>query len=307
VKGRLPPADAALFRSGRACLRAVLETKRPRRFLAPYYVCDAALAPARALGLEVVFYAVDRALSPLLTETRADDAVLVVDYFGLCGAAVSRAMSLPGTIIVDQTQALFAHGPAEAWRFTSARKWFGVPDGGFLWGPQTLVSPTPPATESFPAHLFERRFGSPAQAYSAYLSAEAAFDAEIAPISTTSRALLAGVDADFVCAARRNNFEVLHSELATDNEFEFEFAPDAVPFCYPLLPASAVSRETLAKSGIFVPRFWQDCLARDDPAFAWEKELSQRLLPLPLDHRYGRSDMLHVAQHVRHLIHQGAG
>jgi hypothetical protein len=210
-------------------------------------------------------------------------------------------------VIVDQTQALFARGPESAWRFTSARKWFGVPDGGFLWGPRALPAQAPRPLASLPTHLVERRWGDPARAYVAYLSAEANFDTEIAPISTTSVSLLRGVDADLVRVRRRRNFEILHSRLAAYNTLETTLPLDGAPFCYPFLPQAELSREALAREGIYVPQFWADCLARGRSGFDWEKDLSCRLLPLPLDHRYVDSDMLRVADRVEHLIRQVAG
>ncbi len=304
--GALPPENATLLRSGRACLRAILELKRPQRLFVPFYVCDAAWAPARALGFDLHFYPLDQALRPILPTIGEHDAVVVVDYFGLCADAAAPLAFLGDRLIIDQTHALFAEGPAEVWRFTSARKWFGVPDGAFLSGPRAIAAPAANWSQGVPTHLVERQWGNAATAYQAYTTAEAAFGNEVEPISTSSVALLRGVDVELVRRARRQNFAHLHSRLADRNQLLLPLGATDVPFCYPFLPSRQVSRAELASKGVFVPQFWADCIERRDDAFAWEILLSERLLPLPIDHRYGEQEMNRVAELILRYLHERA-
>lgn len=305
IKGALPPANATLLRSGRACLRAILELMRPERLFVPFYVCDAAWAPARALNIAVHFYRLDQALRPILPTIGEHDAVVVVDYFGLCATAHAPLAFLGDRLIMDQTHALFADGPADVWRFTSARKWFGVPDGAFLGGPRPVAAPDAKESQGVPTHLVERRWGNAAAAYQAYTTAEAAFGNEVESISTTSIALLRGVDVELVRRARRQNFGHLHSRLGAYNQLALPLGAADVPFCYPLLPSRQISRAALAGKGAFVPQFWADCLERRDDSFEWEILLSERLLPLPIDHRYGEQEMNRLAELVLHSLHEG--
>jgi hypothetical protein len=237
----------------------------------------------------------------LLPQLSDGDLVMVVDYFGLCGEVGRDFRFLNSRLVIDQTHALFADGARTNWRFTSARKWFGVPDGGFLWGPHLPASQQAAPLASVPVHLVERHWGDLSRAYQAYQAAEDAFDAEATAISSTAVALLGGVDTAFVKAARRRNFLRLHDLLGADNGLSLELAENAVPFCYAMLPRGDVSKEILAQSGVFVPTFWSDCLGRSGTGFAWERELGRRLLPLPIDHRYDKRDMEHVADQVLRL------
>lgn len=298
LRGPLPPRDAVLLRSGRACLRVILEVTRPNRLLAPFYICDAALEPARALRVPIEHYPIDASLGPVLPKLRAGDSVLVVDYFGICGRSLGWAQELGRHGILDATHALFETGPSHCWRFTSARKWFGVPDGAFLWGPAEVTQPAPFPLANLPAHLIERRWGDPELAYRLYQAAEASFDPSSAPISSESVAILGGIDTDHVRATRRANFAYLHERLGARNELSVELDEGRVPFCYPFLAPFEISQAALARAGLFVPRFWMDCIARATPEFAWERTLSRRLLPLPIDHRYGSADMQLVADIV---------
>lgn len=307
LRGALPSANAILLRSGRACLRAILDLMRPQRLLVPFYVCDAAWAPARALDIAVHFYPLDPALRPILPDIGEHDAVLAVDYFGLCPAIAAPLAFLGDRLILDQTHALFAEGPPDVWRFTSARKWFGVPDGGFLTGPRPIAAPLANWDRAVPTHLVERQWGNAAVAYQGYRAAEAAFGNEVEPISRTSIALLGGVDVDFVRRARRQNFAHLHARLGDQNQLTLPLGATDVPFCYPFLPSRQVSHAGLASEGAFVPQFWADCLERSNDAFEWEILLSERLLPLPIDHRYGEQEMNRLADLIlRKLRERGS-
>src|SRR5207253_7416266 len=129
-----PPAGSAPYHasgvalaSGRACWHAVLRACRPRRALVPFYICDAVLQPLIATGTPFDFYALDAAFRPAAdAQPAAGELMLVVNYFGvqtpLVAAAVERHAD---RIVVDDTQAFFRRGSADAWSFNSARKFFG--------------------------------------------------------------------------------------------------------------------------------------------------------------------------------------
>jgi len=59
---------------------------------------------------------------------------VVVNYFGLCDDVVAEAQTrhAPEQIVVDNAQAFFAAPTRCRASLYSPRKFFGVPDGGFL-------------------------------------------------------------------------------------------------------------------------------------------------------------------------------
>jgi len=293
-----PILSGRAFRSGRSCLRAILEQLRPKRLLAPFYVCDAALAPAEALGIPLELYELDRELRPRLPPIQESDAVLVVDYFGLLGRAVAALQVPASRLIVDQTQALFGDAPAQAWRFNSFRKWFGVPDGGCARGPVDLLNLEPARLAGIPEYLIEKTYGDPRSAYQAFSASEAALDCELKPISAVSLTLVGLMDVTHIRRQRRENYAHLAERLQSSNLLDLPMQSEHVPFCYPFLPRELISTEELARASIFVPRFWRDCEERLAVGFEWELELCKRLLPLPIDHRYGPDDMDRVATQV---------
>ena len=294
--------NASALTSGRACFRAVLEMTRPARVLVPFYICDAALVPLKRLGIPFEFYGVTRSLDPLPAEWPSDASVLYANYFDLkaCGAD-TIAGALAGRAIVDDTQAFFRRGHGSAWSFNSARKFFGVPDGAYLYGPRAADVHPARANEGAPAeHLRTTAAGGRQLAYRQYVEAESRVSDEVLAPSSLTRRTLNAVAYEEAKTARRRNFGALHARLGAVNTLQLPMTLDAgaVPFCYPFLPARGDLHERLWRQEIFVPRLWPEVIARESPGFEWERELAKRLLPLPVDHRYTPDAMTRVGDAV---------
>jgi hypothetical protein len=291
--------------SGRACWHAILRHRRPRRVNVPFYVCDAVLEPLTALGTPFEFYAVDDALRPHADlSPPAGELTLVVNYFGLLSPLVEAAASGSQAVVVDDTQAFFRRGRPDRWSFNSARKFFGVPDGGFLYGPVIGLDDLPPSDVDDCDHLVRRRAGDDAAAWELFKRHEARIGIELRTMSATSAQLLATVDMSEAGRRRVANFRALHAALGARNAvgLPLDDVSDAVPMCYPFVAARDVDRSALTRAGVFVPAFWPEIEARTAPGFARERAFARRLLPLPIDHRYGPADMDALARTVLQVL-----
>jgi hypothetical protein len=288
--------------SGRACLRAVLELTRPARVFVPFYICDAALEPLRLLGIPFEFYRLTPSLDPAPEGWPADAGVLYVNYFDMkTGEADRFAAALGSRAIVDDTQAFFRRGRRSGWSFNSARKFFGVPDGAYVYGPRAGdVRPAAPNDTVPAAHLSSRLAGEQELAYQQYVAAEAQVSVDVRLPSRAASRLLEGIPYEEVRTARRRNFAQLHERLAAVNTLavDLRLDVDAAPFCYPFLPSRPSLHQALWQRQIFVPRLWPEVASRPGGPFAWERDLAARLLPLPIDHRYGHDDMTRVTDAV---------
>jgi hypothetical protein len=76
---------------------------------------------------------------------------------------------------------------------------------------------------------------------------------------------------------------------------------DQVPMCYPFMPLKPLKKTFFYEEGIFIPSFWNDVLLRGRSGFAMEEHISENLLPLPLDHRYGTGQCEKVMEIIRKL------
>ena len=280
------------------------------RALAPFYICDTVLQAFQRQEIPVEFYDLDASLQPMLpSDGSASDVILYVNYFGL------KTADLPGLIaarreriVVDDTQAFFERGHAGAWAFNSARKWFGVPDGAFAYGDALDVVGVRPGAPPMIDHLLTALTGNRPLAFEQYQQSEAAVSDCLVAMSPLSARLLAGIDYDGVRRARGRNFQALHQRLGAHNHLpaallERASAAGVTPFCYPLLVDTAAPWTELWESGAFVPRLWSEVPLRAGAAAnPHSTRLAERLMALPIDHRYSDEDMNHLAGIVMEIM-----
>lgn len=299
-------SGAVALASGRACWHVILRTCAPSRVLLPFYVCDAVLQPLAATRTPFEFYPITEAFVPEgECHPAAGELMLLVNYFGVLSPFVeARAGADARRIVVDDTQAFFRRGRPGAWSFNSARKFFGVPDGGYLYGPATGVDGLPPVDGTDCEHLLTRLSGDDGKAWDQFRRHEARVGIEPRAMSVVSTRLLGAADLDRARRRRQTNFETLHRLLGPLNTIRLSLGAAAGegPMCYPFLPAADVDRTTLSNLGVFVPTLWPEVPRRSAPGFEWERLAAQRLLPLPIDHRYGPGDMEKVSQALLQVL-----
>jgi len=293
-------AGALALSTGRACMAAILQHDRPRKVRLPFYMCDALLKPMQEAGVAIAFYALDARLRPVGVDALGPDELLVaVNYFGLRSATVASLAGRFGRrLVADHSQAFFERPRPGHWTFYSARKFFGVPDGAYLYAPETIDIRPLPNQQSEVRHLVNRLIGRQQTGYQQVRRYERGIDCRIRTISTLSERLLSAVDYEDARARRRANYLALHTQLAEYNLFDAALPDDAAPFCYPLLLPSPVDRAHLARHRLYVPTLWEDVMKRSDSGFDFERDFAERILPLPVDHRYEPEDM---AEAVRRL------
>lgn len=292
-------AHAHALSTGRACMMVMLRHLVPRRVHVPFYTCDATLEPFERLGIETQTYALDETLFPQeLPVLDEGEYVLWTNYFGVCGEHTRRVKERFGKqALLDDTHTFFRTGHPGHWSFTSARKYFGVPDGAFLYAPVPLDVEAERFNGISLSHGLLRRLGHQNEAYEEYKKYERSLDCSVYRISEVSEGILRGVDIARVAEARRRNFDYLHSALGEKNQLPLGQLND-VPFCYPYLPLTHVNRSNLYAKGIFVPSFWPDTCARNVDGFTFEKHISVELLPLPIDHRYTPTDLQRIVDYL---------
>ena len=286
--------------TGRAAFRLILETVRPALVHVPAYVCHVLFQPLSALRIPWRTYPVDETLSAAAAPTPTPGELLVVvNYFGVQDAAMRALVAAHGErLVIDNTQAFYGSGGDTAWSFNSARKFFGVPDGAYLYAPGLEERPCTRATHVGTRHLELRAAGRLDEARRAFLDHERGLDDTLLGLSDSAERMLARIDYRGAAARRRANFARLHESLGRLNRLRLAPTVDGVPHSYPLLPERALDRTELHRRRIFVPTFWPELLDGPGP----EADLAARLLPLPIDQRYDDSHMAVVAETVHELL-----
>lgn len=289
--------EAIALSNGRACIRVVINNLSMRKCYLPNYTCDAVYDPFIVEGVAYELYNINEKFAPVsLPELGADEYFYYINYYGVMGSMIDELYKKYGDkLIIDNTHDFFRKRQYSCWSFTSARKYFGVPDGAFLYTPIAIDTGFERFNNFSLTHSVERLKGNQSAAFKRYQEYEEGLDSTIARISLLSERMLSLVSIDEVIRKRRENFRVLHELLGGMNQFSFSHkSDDDVPFAYPFLPAQPVQKDRLYRDSIFIPTLWADPLSRQQTS-STERDLIECLLPLPIDDRYDADDMKYLA------------
>lgn len=299
---------ALFLNTGRAALRHVLSKLKPSHVHLPFYTCDAVIEAVSANNLAFSFYPLTDQLSPEFAPTLpANEYIVYINYFGLKGSTVRHLTQTYGrNLIVDNVQAFFAQPLGVHISFNSARKFFGVPDGAYLYSPFGTTE-YERNEDIRTAHLELRKNGRLEEGFREYRAYEEKITTRVMMGSQVSEDMLARIDYDAVAHRRKQNFAFCHQHFLAVNEFGIDVdameSEDQVPFCYPLWLKRPLDRKQLHKEGIFVPHLWPEVAKRPgNGEFRLERQMATELLPLPVDHRYRESEMARMIQKVKDLF-----
>lgn len=299
--GTSPHPDAIALSTGRACLMVILDQIKPRLVHVPFHTCDATLEPFKRKQVSTRFYGLNEKLEPIdLPKLGPGEYFLWTNYYGMCGHLTEKLKRHYGDrLIIDDTHSFFHGAHPGFWSFTSARKYFGVPDGAFLFAPRTISVDVPRFDGVNLDHAVLRLLGFQQKAYEAYQRYERSLTCEVNRISLVSEGLLRGVDLTEIKARRRLNFMFMAEQIGHLDRLGLRQGPDEVAYCYPFLPQRAMDRSALYANGFFIPRLWPDASHRGIVGYDFEKRLGTDLLPLPVDHRYTPEDLMPLVQHIK--------
>ena len=287
--------DALHLNTGRNCFEYILRAKGYKKVYIPYYTCEVMLEPLRKCGVKWEFYHINEDFEPLTSYSLAtDEAFLYTNYWGLKQACVKRSAERYGKqLIVDNAQAFFASPIEGVDTFYSARKFFGVPDGAYLYTDKFLnVELEQDVSCQRCEHLLRRIDEGAERGYEAFRRNDDALNNQpIKKMSQLTESILMGVDYKIVVEQRRGNFNYLHSFLGKRNRLNLETLKDEkVPMIYPFFVQNIDIRKKLIANKIFVATYWPN-------VFSWtvadsvEHGFADYLIPLPIDQRYGEDDI----------------
>lgn len=294
--------DAWALASGRSCISEILQRKRPTRAYIPFYCCDSVMQPFRDLGIRVEHYSIGEDLLPASPPTpSANEILFLIDLFGLCEFDTTYFSTFSDSIVYDCSHAFFRKPSASCWMFNSARKFFGVPDGAYLYMPADQARrPLPRNCPSW-NHLILRLEGKLDEGYHQFKQAEKAITCSVLEISRGSERLLSLINYGERYTRRQKLYEIYHQELQPTNQLHISIRDNQAPLYYPYLPPTAIRHEELHTRSLFVPRLWADVLTRNGNPFSFERHLAQNLLPLPITDMMTISDAISVCDQIKSL------
>lgn len=286
--------DAIRLNTGRNCLEYILRCRKYNKVYIPYYTCDVVLEPFQKLDITYEFYHVNIHLE-ICKEIRLKkgEALLYTNYYGLKQRYVERLAQKYGQqLITDNTQAFYAKPIANIDTFYTCRKFFGVPDGAYLYIDKQLDIELE-QDESYKrcAFLLKRIDLNPEAGYGDFRDISKSLVGQpIKKMSKLTQRMMQGIDYTEVAQQRKTNYIQLQKSLNSSNRLNLPLEDDAVPMVYPYLTPTKDLREKLIENKIFVARYWPNVLE-----WATEKDieylLAYQMQPLAIDQRYGVEDM----------------
>lgn len=279
--------SALALNSGRNCLSYLIEARKIEKIYLPYLICSSVIDVCKRYDLEIQFYQINDDFSPNVDGLDCEDGTLyVVNYYGQLSTVEQEILSTRFRhMIVDNAQAFFQSPKDTLDTLYTCRKFFGVPDGAYLYTDVSLgYEIEQDISYSRMSHLLGR-FEAGAQAhYPEFVENERIIDAlPLRSMSKLTHNLLRGIDYQLVKERRDENFRYLHEHLRDKNKLQLR-APEG-PFAYPLLiEHGAEIRKALQKQEVYIPTLWPNVLEMA-PKGSLEYEYAENILPLPCDQR----------------------
>lgn len=294
--------EAWALNSGRAALRLFIRLKKIRKIYLPAFCCDTVREACAAEGILWEYYSVDKDFRPCLSEEDAgNDWVCLVNFYGVFDDGDMQAlMQQYPRLIVDYTHAFFQQPLKGMNVLYSCRKFFGVPDGAYLIlgeGEGEKIYETLPQDLSFERmHFLLGRFEAWASPfYQEYAQNNDFFANEpIKRMSKLTHNLLRAIDYPRVCGQRTENFAFLHRQLKEKNVLNLPPAIEGA-YAYPFwfngdkISGKEIRRRLIAQQ-IYIPMLWPEVCSLEE-ASPLERQMTENILPLPVDQRYNRGDM----------------
>lgn len=285
---------ALRLNTGRNCLEYILRVQSYTKVYIPYYTCDVVLEPFLKLGVPYEYYHINIHLE-LAEEVQLgeNEALLYTNYFGLKQRYTEKLAQQYGRqLIVDNTQAFYSKRIDGIDTFYTCRKYFGVPDGAYLYIDEELDEESEQDVSWDRMTFLSKRLDLGAEAgYGAFKELSQSLSMQpIRKMSRLTERLMKSIDYQIIAQRRRENYSYLHEHLATTNHLQLTMDDEAVPMVYPYLSQSGGLRDKLIENKVFVARYWPNVLEwaeRND----LEYRLTLQTQYLPVDQRYGMRDM----------------
>ena len=309
--------------------------KEEKKVLLPAYTCDTVINPFKQAGWECTYYPVDKTLridaekTLGLYEENPMSLIVVHPYYGMDLNEKELALlnELHGKgckIVMDLTQCIFSSQNIDFVEYYvgSYRKWYEVPDGGFLKtkkkhdGLKKII----PENEEFVSLQTDSMFlrglyfeegNEEVKSISRRLNKMAVemVEQQIVPhaMASSSIALMKGMDMDRCQKQRFENYQFLYHLLKDMEEIDLVCndmeAVTTAPLYFPIYVKDRDALQTsMAAEHIYAPVLWpvtiEEVLVNDTI-----KTIYDTILAIPIDQRYNQGDMDRVVETIKHHYH----
>lgn len=299
-KGKMLYKDGILLNSGRNCLEYLIKEKNIKKLFIPYYLCDCVEQTLKNNNVEIQYYHIKENFYPNIEGVSKNEWLLVVNYYGIISTRYLKVLSNDYKLIVDNTQNYFTKPIKSAYTIYSCRKYFGVADGGVLFGNvgrNIYDNLSVSVSYDNMKHLLGRFEKSASEYYSEFKKNEKRIESEeIKQMSSLTKNILHSLNYKKIKKERLGNFKIYLKELNKLNE-----TPLSVKFgtfAYPFMHKDAEKiKEKLIKQDVYIPTLWPNCLLL--PTENIEYKLAKNVLPLPCSQDCKKEDINKIIQIIK--------
>lgn len=294
--------DLLALNNGRNALLYLLKARNIQKLYIPLFLCDSVSNLLTRYGYAYEYYGIHRDFTPAFTKKLGKDEYLyVVNFYGqISNNDIREIKKRHGNVIFDNIHAFFQKPVCGVDTIYSCRKFFGVPDGGYLATDVMLQQELQTdISKDRMKHILGRFEGNASSYHEDFKANDKLFASlELRRMSELTHNLLRAVDYEGVRRQRNENFALLQELLGQWNGISCH-APDG-PYCYPFYCKNGMQvKRLLAAEKIYVATLWPNVLQHEGTL---EKDFAENILPLPCDQRYDAQDMTRVAQAVQRIM-----
>lgn len=291
------------FNSVKAALDFLIRRLGLKKMHIPYYYCPSTIAAIKNAGIEVCFYHINEEFLPIDLPDEKNSLVLLADYFGICTKKIIEAADMfqNAEIIIDRAHGFFAKPliRGHVHNVYSAKKFFGIPDGAYLISPAvTLDVHMQSEAHEYADYLLMSYESGTNAAYCKKKEADQRLSVDYGGMSKLAVGLLKNVDYNRVKKRRKENYKFLLSSFRNINELKLPKTSAAYQFPLLISKEGREIKQRLIEEHIFVSTLWdgKDLAERGN---AFEINMMENAVFLPMDQRYDEKDMGYIVSRVK--------
>jgi hypothetical protein len=299
--------NALRLNTGRNAFEYVLRAKKYKKLYLPFYTCDAMLEPINKLGIDYEFYHIDQSFRPVFdfSSIRQEDVFVYNNYFGICDEQTREIAAQCKNLIIDNSQAFYSKPIKGVDTFYSPRKFFGLPDGAYLYTDAFLDNEfEQDISYERCMHLLGRVDTGAERNYNSFVKNDNALKEQpIKIMSELTTKLLKGIDYKNIFIRRKENFNYLHNALKNSNQLKFINIDEIeTPMVYPYLISNGNSiKMELIKNKIFIASYWPNVVEWCEKE-VFEYKLSADMISIPIDQRYDTENMKYIIEKISEFL-----
>lgn len=298
--------DIARLNTGRAAIYHSFRVTNCQAIWIPIYQCDTVRDFLLKKNVKIKYYHIDNLFNPIDIKQNEEDAVLLVNYYGIMSCNRMKELSSQyKNVIVDNSQAFFCKPLPECLNVYSCRKFIGAPDGAYVIGKNAhlfLSEYEEGYSSDTSLFLLQRiEYGCEGKAYESRKSNEHRLEVEdIMRMSKLTQTILDGTDYKMIKHKRSENFKLACMLFDDINKIDPSMYCDeeTIPMVYPLVVESDELFERLQKAKHFQGHWWS-YLLNETKESDFENWLSRYIIPITIDQRYGKEELEYISSIIR--------